>query len=43
MIYRAFRDGQLSVTIKKSMPKIISILNQIADSYTMVELQAILG
>jgi hypothetical protein len=42
VIDRAFWDGQLSVTIKKSIPKIITTLNRIADSYLMSELKLIL-
>ena len=39
----AFGDGQLCVTIKKSIPKIIAALNRIADSCMMVELQALIA
>jgi len=38
-----FGDGQLCVTIKKSTPKIVATLNRIAESYVMLELQAILA
>jgi hypothetical protein len=38
----AVGNGQLCVTIKKSILIIIAILNRIADSYFMAELQAIL-
>ena len=37
-----FEDGQLSVTIKKSIPKIITTPKRIADSYLMLELKLIL-
>jgi hypothetical protein len=43
MITWAFRDKKHGDTIKTSIPGIIPILNRIADSYTMGELQAILG
>ena len=40
LIVKKNLDGQLCVTIKKSIPKIVATPNRIADSYMMVELQA---
>ena len=38
----AYRDGQLYVTIKKSIPRIVTTLIRIDNSYMMLELKLIL-
>ncbi len=39
----AFGDGELCVTIKKSMPKIVANLIRIADSFDMLKLAELLA